>query len=175
MKRECLLLRLLLPLVFALALPATAWAQQDTRHGRAVALGEALFDAGPLPSELSLMTALTPPGEHPLRAGYRCQAVAVLWTWLARWDCTPVIYAGEQYYEDPAVSAVVARAYPDTDAIALDWWPRYGRWILLGALVVAVVLVSRLRSRPEPRTTSGSRNDPAHEPSAADDEPLDAP
>lgn len=154
---------------------ATAPASPQRAMIMPIAYGEQIFDAGPLPTELALMVALRGQGQGTLRAGYKCDALGLVWTWVARWGCQPVAYVGDSYYEDPAVAAAVAQAYPDEDAVEMGWWARHGRWALLG-LLVAFVALRQLGGAQ--RIVGSDRNDgdgAFDDTDDSDDTPLDDP
>ena len=95
-----------------------------------IQLGSEVFETGPIPEKYAGKKGL-----EGAAAGYQCQVAGILWTWIHRWDCSPVVFRGRTVIQNSAVEESVAEAYSLEDS-PLSFWAENGRWILLGAFMM---------------------------------------
>ena len=91
-----------------------------------IQLGDEVFEAGPIPGKYAGREGL-----EGASAGYQCQVVGLLWAWIHRWDCEPVVFRGRTVIQNSKVQALVGETYALED-IRMSFWEENGRWVLLG-------------------------------------------
>ncbi|MCB9557069.1 MAG: DUF1266 domain-containing protein [Deltaproteobacteria bacterium] len=100
--------------------------------------GPRVFDSGPLPASLAQIKKL-----EGARAGYRCEVFGLFWAVLFSWDCEPVAYRGDTYFTAPALATAISAVYKAGD-YNLGFWPKHGRWVMLGAVLMFVLALPML-------------------------------
>lgn len=123
----------------------------EARRGIAIInTGNDIFEAGPLPAPLDKEPQLA-----GVQAGFKCNIFGVFWIYLHWWDCQPVGFRGDTYYDNPELVKAVAAKYKQGD-MKPGFWKGMMRWVLLaGALGMgALALFSRKSDQDE--TEEGS-------------------
>ena len=123
----------------------------EARRGIAIInTGNDIFEAGPLPAPLDKEPQLA-----GVQAGFKCNIFGVFWIYLHWWDCQPVGFKGDTYYDNPELVKAVAATYKQGD-MKPGFWKGMMRLVLLaGALGMgALALFSRKSDQDE--TEEGS-------------------
>jgi len=97
--------------------------------------GEVVYDTGALPENATNHTDMD---ITDFRAGYVCDHLALFWAEIARWNCkTSIIMAKDTFAANPPAPIIEAlkKKYSEDD-IQMNFWERYGRWILLAAFLL---------------------------------------
>jgi hypothetical protein len=79
-------------------------------------------------------------------AGYKCEIWGVVWAYFSVKNCKPVAFKGDTFWEEPELSAAIAKAHPE-NTMKLGMWKGYGKFPLgLGLLgVLGLVAWSKLK------------------------------
>ena len=91
-----------------------------------IQLGDEIFEVGPVPEKFADKKGL-----EGASAGFRCQVVGLLWAWIHRWDCQPVVFRARTVIQSAKGEALVAETHSPDD-VQLSFWAEHGRWVLLG-------------------------------------------
>ena len=151
----------------ALAAITVLWAGASVAHARPkiplfYQTGEDIFVAGDgsLPAELSAEPELT-----GAQSGYKCEILGVLWAYLSVSDCKPVVFRGDSYWDDAALSEAVAKAHPQSE-MQLGLWQGYGKYPMGLALLLGLGLIAygKLKGDEDADEAGESHapRDPAH-------------
>lgn len=107
----------------------------EARRGIAIInTGNDIFEAGPLPAPFDKEPQLA-----GAQAGFKCSIFGVFWIYLHWWDCQPVGFRGDTYYDNPELVKAVAATYKQGD-MKPGFWKGMMRWVLLaGALGMGAI------------------------------------
>ncbi len=90
--------------------------------------GEEIFDVGPLPPPYDQEPELA-----GWTAGYKCGVFGLVYAYIHWWDCAPVAYSDDTYYDDPELVAAITATYSESD-MQIGVWGRFGRFLFLGLI-----------------------------------------
>jgi len=153
--------RLLLGSLVAGVLLATASPAEARPKGMVfIQRGEDIFVAGDgsLPPEFA-----QEPQIAGAQSGYLCNIFGVFWAYFSVDDCKPVVFRGDDYWDDPELAQAVQKAHPQTE-MQLGMWQGYGKYPLGLAVLLGLGLVAYSKIK-------GDDDDDGDDASHGDDNP----